>query len=349
MSNSTKWRRYALAECAQSKQIRTACLALALFFTPLVAPVHAQTPPVAAEQQTPPPRLRQRDTSETTLTSREGLEYRILLSVPRGPAPEGGFPVFYVLDGDGFFNTAVEIARMREWGRLTPSIIVGIAYPSRAFYDGPRRNYDFTPPGSADPDFDPSELGGADKFIAFLTETVRPWVRERYAIDASRQVLYGHSMGGLFVLHAMFTAPQSFNLFLAASPTLRFSDRLVLREARAFESHAERSTVRALISVGSLESTPPPQQVDDYRRYFTANPAATGGQDVEEALRQMFPAPPPDFNKARETRRMAERLARSGADVTFLEFEGDEHLPAGVTALLRGIPFALRPAEANRR
>lgn len=272
-----------------------------------------------------------------------------MLSVPRGPAPEGGFPVFYVLDGDGFFNSAVEIARMREWGRLTPSIIVGIAYPSRAFYDGPRRNYDFTPPGSADPDFDPSELGGADRFIAFLTETVRPWVRERYAIDPSHQVLYGHSMGGLFVLHAMFTAPRSFNIYLAASPTLRFSDRLILREARAFEAHAERNTVRALISVGSLESTPPPQQVDDYRRYFTANPAATGGQEVEEALRQMFPAAPSSFNKARETRRMAERLARNGADVTFLEFEGDEHLPAGVTALLRGIPFALRPAEPNRR
>ena len=45
---------------------------------------------------------------------------------------------------------------------------------------------------------------------------------------------------------------------------------------------------------------------------------------------------------------MGQRLQRSGADVTFLEFEGDEHLPAGVTALLRGIPFALRPRPSSR-
>jgi predicted alpha/beta superfamily hydrolase len=320
-----------------------AALLLALY----AMPAHAQAPAAAESEQAAPPRLRERDASETTLVSRDGLEYRILVSAPRGPAPEGGFPVFYILDGDAFFNTAVEIARMREWGRLTPSIVVGIAYPSRAFYDGPRRTYDFTPPVSADPDWDADELGGADRFLAFLTDELRPWVRERYSIDPDRQVLFGHSLGGMFVLYAMFTSPRSFDLYLAASPTLRFSDSLILREARAFEDRPLRGEVRALITVGGLESQPPPEQVDDYRRYFTAHPEATGGADVEEALRAMFPVER-SFNKARETQRLAQRLQRSGADVTFLEFEGDEHLPAGVTALLRGIPFALRPRPSSR-
>jgi predicted alpha/beta superfamily hydrolase len=289
--------------------------------------------------------------TESALVSREGLEYRILVSAPRGPAPDGGFPVFYILDGDAFFNTAVEIARMREWGRLSPSIVVGLAYPSRAFYDGPRRTYDFTPPGSSDPDFDISELGGADKFLAFLTDELRPWIGERYAVDPSRQILFGHSLGGLFVLHAMYASPRSFNIYLAASPTIRFSDRLVISEASLFEAQpqADRHAVRALISVGELESgRPSPQQIDDYRRYFTANPEAMGGLEVDEALRQLFPSDP-SFNKIRETRRLAERLRRSGADVSFALFEGEEHLPAGVAALLRGAPFALRPANASRR
>jgi hypothetical protein len=69
---------------------------------------------------------------------------------------------------------------------------------------------------------------------------------------------------------------------------------------------------------------------------------------VEEALQQLFPPDHSGFNKARETRRMAQRLARSGADVSFELVEGDEHLPAGVTALLRGVPFALRPALSSR-
>jgi len=37
-------------------------------------------------------------------------------------------------------------------------------------------------------------------------------------------------------------------------------------------------------------------------------------------------------------------LSRRGVDATFIEFEGDEHLPAGVSALNRGLAFALRPA-----
>ena len=296
-----------------------------------------------SEEQEPPPRLRERDTSETTLASRAGLTYRILVSVPRGSAPEAGFPVLYVLDGDAFFNTAVEIARMREWGRLTPTIVVGVAYPGRAFYDGPRRNYDFTPPGMPDPDFDPSELGGADAFLEFLDGTAKPSIRERYSVDPSRQILFGHSLGGMFVLHAMFKSPRSFSVYLAASPTLRFSNNAILREAQSFEAHPDRRAVRALITVGGLESSPSPQQVDDHRRYFTAHPEATGGLEVEEVLRQMFPVTP-GFNKARETRRMAQRLSRSGVQATFIEFAGDEHLPAGVSALNRGLAFALRPA-----
>lgn len=326
--------------------VRIALAALLLLLTPM--PAHAQAPPAPAEESTPPPRLRQRDYSETVLVSREGLEYRILMSVPRGPAPEGGFPVFYVLDGDAFFNTAVEITRMREWGRLTPSIVVGIAYPSRAFYDGPRRNYDFTPAGSSDPDFESSELGGAESFLAFLTGELKPFVAARRQVDPDREVLFGHSMGGLFVLHTMFTAPRSFDVYLAASPTMQFADLLPLREARAFERNPDRNRLRAQITVGELESSPPPQQVDDYRRYFTAHPEARSGLAVEEALQQLFPPDRSGFNKARETRRMVQRLARSGADVSFALFEGDEHLPAGVTALLRGVPFALRPAASSR-
>ncbi|MFZ2029376.1 MAG: alpha/beta hydrolase-fold protein [Vitreimonas sp.] len=330
-----------------ARTITAMMLSATILVSPTLAPAARAQAIVASPstaQQEAAPRLRQRDFTDVTLRSREGLEYRLLVSVPRGPPPAGGFPVFYVLDGDGWFYTAVEMTRIREWGRLTPSIVVGIGYPSRAFFD-PRRNYDFTPPGSADADFAPQEQGGADRFLNFLVEVVKPWVRERHSIDPNRQVLFGHSMGGLFVLHTMFTAPQSFNVYLAASPSIRFSNGMVMREASGFEVNPEHTAVRALITVGGLESQPNPQQVDDYRRYFLANPSATGGVSVEEALRQTFPPAPPGFNKARELRRLAERLSRRGAHVVFTEFPGVEHTPAGVSALNDGVAFALRPAN----
>ncbi len=327
-------------------------LAAALLGMVWLAPsTSAQAPPAAAAQplnaNEEPPRLRQRDYSETTLHSSEGLEYRILVSAPHGSAPAGGFPVFYVLDGDAWFNTAVEIARMREWGRLSPSIVVAVAYPSRAFFD-PRRNYDFTPPGSSEPGLTTEEQGGADRFLGFLSGVLKPWVSERYSIDANRQTLFGHSYGALFVLHAMFKAPGSFNTYIAASPAIRFSNRIILREEPAFEANPARLRVSAMITLGELEARPSPQQIEDYRRYFTANPSATGGLSVEDALRQTFP-PIGNFNKTRELRQLAERLSQSGVRTSFIEFAGEEHTSAGVSALNRGVPFALRPSQSDRR
>jgi predicted alpha/beta superfamily hydrolase len=311
----------------------------------LAAPVFAQSAqpgPGAQDEQSPPPRLRERDRSEVRLQSRAGLDYRVMISTPRGAAPPDGFPVFYVLDGDAWFNSAVEAARVREWGRLSPSVVVGIGYPSGQFFDGPRRNFDFTPPGSSEPDFDAGELGGADAFLEFLNDVVKPWVGARHAIDARKETLFGHSMGGLFVLHAMYVSPHSFDVYLSASPPIRFSDRLLVREASRFEDQPGRRDVRALISVGELEQPAGAEQIDDYRRYFMANPAAAGGLNVEQALALLFPREP-GFNKARELRRLAARLARSGGDIRFVEFSGEEHTPSALDALARGIAFALRP------
>ncbi len=86
--------------------------------------------------------------------SANGRPYRILISVPNAPAPAEGYPVVYVLDGDGWFGPAVEIVRMREYEKLAPAIVVGVGYPSHAFFDAEGRSYDFTLPGSTDPDFD---------------------------------------------------------------------------------------------------------------------------------------------------------------------------------------------------
>ena len=49
-----------------------------------------------------------------------------------------------------------EIVRMREYENLSPTIVVAIAAPKRAFFDL-SRSYDFTPPGWADPAFEGTE------------------------------------------------------------------------------------------------------------------------------------------------------------------------------------------------
>jgi hypothetical protein len=48
---------------------------------------------------------------------------------------------------------------------------------------------------------------------------------------------------------------------------------------------------------------------------------------------------------AGDARELAERLAQAGVKVRFAYFEGEEHMSAAVSALNRGIAFALRPLQ----
>ena len=114
---------------------------------PVTKPQPAAAVPAPAQKG---PLLRSRRFAESLMTSRHGKQYRILVSAPSGAPPQKGFPVLYVLDADGWFGTAVEVVKMREYEKLAPTIVVGIASPKHFFFD-PSRSYDFTPPGSVDP------------------------------------------------------------------------------------------------------------------------------------------------------------------------------------------------------
>jgi predicted alpha/beta superfamily hydrolase len=283
---------------------------------------------------------------EVTLSSRQGRHYRVQLSVPVAPPPKQGYPVLYVLDGNGWFGPAADVARMREYEKLSPTIVVGIAPAGKDFFDV-ARSYDFTSPGTTDPDFEGIKLGGADEFLAFLDGVVKPWVGAHYRVDAHRRILFGHSMGGMFALHAMFKSPGSFDVYLAASPDIPYGGEAILKEAPAFESDPRRSQPRLLVTVGSLESGPSPALMEDYRRWYADHPEARPGQTADQAVADLFPPREDAYDKAGRTRTLVQDLVKSGVAAEFVEFDGDEHMAAAISALNRGIPFALRPPQEN--
>jgi uncharacterized protein len=286
-------------------------------------------------------RIRARQLTKVPLTSRHGLRYDLLISTPAGHPPARGFPVIYILDGDAWFGAAVEIARMREWSRLSPAIVVGIGYPSGAFFDGPRRTYDFTPPASVDEDMEGLRLGGAGEFLQFIDDILKPWVRAHRAVDPQREYLFGHSLGGLFVLYAAYTAPQSFAAYAAASPDTRFGHGAI----RPIEPSASGSKrLQLLVTAGEFESLASPGQLADYRRYLTLHPEARRGKSVEEALADTFAARPgPD--KIGELKSLVERLQNKGFAAQFAQFQGEEHTASAIDALNRAIPFFLRQPD----
>jgi hypothetical protein len=95
--------------------------------------------------------------------------------------------------------------------------------------------------------------GGAERFLQFLGTQVIPFVDSRFRTNQSRRVLCGHSLGGLFVLYALFARPQTFSGYIAASPSLFYADRILLRAEGQYARRHRSLAASLFICVGDKE------------------------------------------------------------------------------------------------
>ena len=56
-------------------------------------------------------------------------------------------------------------------------------------------------------------LGGADRFLAFITDELKPWVQDRYAVASDDSMFFGDSRGGLFATYVLLTEPSTFRRY----------------------------------------------------------------------------------------------------------------------------------------
>ncbi|ALM51125.1 alpha/beta hydrolase [Halomonas huangheensis] len=196
---------------------------------------------------------------------RMGEDYWIEVAQPAQPAPEQGYRVVYVLDGNARMPLLREaretLTRQGPEGGGSPLLIVGIGYPGVERFDIKRRAEDFLPAhGSVDRDA--SAEGGAAGFLAFIERRLKPLIAGRYPVDASRQALFGHSFGGLFTLYVMRQCPQCFRDYIAISPSLWWQDGELMTQLRdgAADSRwcSDLSERRLLLGVGGEEQSPGP-------------------------------------------------------------------------------------------
>lgn len=258
--------------------------------------------------------------------------YRIFLRTPPGEAPAQGWPVLYMLDGNAVFATAADTIRIQAAWPLGTGVreaaIVAIGYPTEAAYDSVRRSWDYSPPpGSSYPAHTPDGpkvlTGGAEAFLAFIENLLKPEIAKRLPVDLNQQAIFGHSFGGLFVLYALFNRPEAFSSWIAVSPTVYWEDFQLLRSAERFEARADRpSGRRVLIAVGEFEQELAPFQ--------------TGAPD--EAKRRAANALSRTVDNSRE---MAERLAKiDGLEVFYDLVKSETHMTVLPTSINQAIRFA---------
>ena len=251
-------------------------------------------------------------TTEVMLPGQNGHSYRLLIAEPSLPPPPNGYPVIYALDGNATFATLTDAVRLqtRPPHGFGPAIVVAIGAEGDRPFDDVGRIRDFTTPAdisrlpawTADEDW--SNHGSADAFAGVIEDQIKPLIAARYAIDADRQTLFGHSLGGFFTLHCCFARPESFSAFFAGSPSLWWNEQELLSRAAAFETRFASLARKPRLGIGF------------------------GGAER-------------DFMLA-DGRKLSKQLeAIAGLDFTYREFEGEEHISV-LPAILGRLPaFAL--------
>jgi predicted alpha/beta superfamily hydrolase len=133
------------------------------------------------------------------------------------PANEGDneqpFPVIYLLDGRAnFLHTAATVDLLVVNARMPRSMVVGIANTDRG--------RDFTAVAT-----EGRSSGGADRFLEFVSSELIPFVEASYR-TAPHRTLIGHSLGGLFAMHALVERPEIFDAVIAISPAVTNDERV---------------------------------------------------------------------------------------------------------------------------
>ncbi len=99
------------------------------------------------------------------------------------------------------------------------------------------------------------EPGDMNNFLRVIQEEIKPRITRMVAVDRHRDILFGWSLGGQFVVHTMLTHPETFSTYVALSPSLWWANKRVFTEVPDFEKRiaASGQRVSLWLGVGSLE------------------------------------------------------------------------------------------------
>lgn len=217
--------------------------------------------------------------------------YRVHLAVPRAAAPAAGYPMAYLLDGNAALMELDADVLQRLAKSAHPPVLALIAHDNDLRIDGDARTFDYTPrrTGAAGDEYDvlnaKRRSGGADAFLSFIEGQIKPAVAAKVPVDAGRQLLWGHSYGGLFALHILATRPTAFSDYVAVDPSLWWGEGFIVDELEALAARKPEVSGRLLLIRGG----PSPDAA-------SASPAAgphsvreQGNAKAAERLQQLLP------------------------------------------------------------
>jgi predicted alpha/beta superfamily hydrolase len=223
-----------------------------------------------------------------------------------------GYPLILCLDAIWTFGSAVDVARILGLSKEVPrAIVAGVAHDNPDIRElVQERAMDFTITSAEAPRLTgvraPAELlGGAEAMRQWIDAEVLPLLREEYPI--SEVTFVGHSFSALFGLHVLFNAPETYDHYLLASPSVWWDDRVMFDIEAQHAADSADLDAHVFMSKGSLE-------VDDF-------------------------SPHKEFHDQLASR------GHESLDLHWHEFPGETHSSVVSTAINRGLRVLLGPND----
>lgn len=293
--------------------------------------------------------------------------YTLQISIPIiAPQPKSGYPVIYVLDGELYFPEAVIAS---DFLGDKAAVVVGIGHEAlndkavitryarhksgkNKVVDGAlalnafqtMRGYDFKWPVKPEhrapafvENFIGPETGDVDAFLQVIEKEIKPKVAALVPIDSNNQALFGHSDGGLAVVRALFTEPNAFRSFIAASPSLWYDGASVLQGENQFAAAVTggHAAPRVLVTVGALEPDNLAPNKDDLSKFTPEQRAAI------VPYGKMLASWPGMVSGARDLAARLKALhGKPGYQVQYQLIADQDHPSSAYVAIVRAMPFA---------
>jgi predicted alpha/beta superfamily hydrolase len=199
----------------------------------------------SAFAQAPPPAFTTLKINSAVL----GEERTILVRVPAGYETNNHrYPVLYMTDGNAHIgHTSSTVEFLARNGRMAEMIVVGITNTDRTRDLSPTHVTTTVGGGNTALQFPTS--GGGDKFLKFIETELIPDIEKRYRVQPYR-ILAGHSLGGLFAIHAMVSRPDLFNSYVAVSPALQWDNQVAVKRAEDFFKNRKEFQATLFMSLG---------------------------------------------------------------------------------------------------
>lgn len=181
-----------------------------------------------------------------------GQKYELHILLPGGySTTHKKYPVLYVMDSQWDFPLVKSIYGQQYYDGFIPElIVVGVTWGGVKPNADSLRARDYTPTK----ELRQPQSGGADKFLEFMEKELFSFVEKNYNAASNSRVLMGCSLGGLFTLYTLFTHPDMFTGYVAASPAIGWDKEVLYQYEKTFSAQQPAASKKIYLTVGDVET-----------------------------------------------------------------------------------------------